>query len=114
MIKLTKKCLKTSFLERFTKDKTLLLMFQVWQGMPGINPQVFSASTWERGYFFMFLHFSNFGLQISKNVQANPYRFITERKKGPLNICTKFQRNTWNQTAEAMIENSPFFQNVAF
>ena len=34
-------------------------MFQDWQGIPGINPQVFPASTWERGQFFVFLTFQS-------------------------------------------------------
>ena len=29
-------------------------MFQVLQGMPEINPQVFLASTWEQGHFSFF------------------------------------------------------------
>ena len=29
--------------------KRFLVMFQVWQRISGINPQDFSASTWERG-----------------------------------------------------------------
>ena len=41
-------------------DKTLLMTFEVGQGVSGINPQGFHASVWERGYFFVFFHFSNF------------------------------------------------------
>ena len=32
-------------------------MFQVWHGTPEINAQVFPASTWERGHFFVFSTF---------------------------------------------------------
>ena len=62
----------------------LLIMFQVWQGIPGINLQVVLASTWEQGLFFVFSHldYSN-----SKNIQANPCGFIRDNKKGPLQIC---------------------------
>ena len=78
-------------------------MFQVWQGIPGINLQVFPVSTWEQGHFFVFLHFSNFGLQ---NLQKYSSKFLwiyCDNKKGPLNKCAKFHRNICNQMAEAMI-----------
>ena len=38
-------------------NETLLVMFQVRQGIPGINSQVFSTSAWERGHFPVFLLF---------------------------------------------------------
>ena len=41
----------------------LFVVFQDRQGIPGINPQVFPASTWERRQFFVFFYFSKFGLQ---------------------------------------------------
>ena len=39
---------------RRNTNKTLLVIFQVWQEIPGINPQVSPESTWERGHFFVF------------------------------------------------------------
>ena len=51
----------------------------------------------------MFSTFKTLDYRISKNVQANPCGFIPDNKKGPLNNRAKFQGNTWNQTAEAMI-----------
>ena len=60
-------------------NETLLFMSQVCQGIPGINPQVFPASIWERGHFFVFSNFSNFGLQNLQNIQANPL-FVVRKK----------------------------------
>ena len=55
MIKLTKKVLKGLISGTFNEGiRTPLVMFQVLQGIQGINPQVFSASTWERGHLFVF------------------------------------------------------------
>ena len=35
-----------------------LVIFQVGQGIAEINPQDFLVSTWERGHFLVFFHFS--------------------------------------------------------
>ena len=65
-------------------------MFQVKQGIPGINPQVFSASTWERCYFFVFSTFQTLDYRIFKNIQANLCGFILDNKQGPLNKYANF------------------------
>ena len=81
----------------------LLVMFQVWQGMPGINRQVFPASTWKRGHFSCVSTFETLDYRISKNFEANPCEFIGNNKKGALNKYDKLHWNTWMQTVGAMI-----------
>ena len=71
-------------------NETLLVMLQIWQGIPGINPQVFPASTWERGHFFVFCTFQTLDYRISKTIQGNPCGFIHDNKNGPQNKCAKF------------------------
>ena len=75
-------------------------MFSVWQGIPGINPQVFPALTGERGYFLHFSTFETLDYSKSKTVQANPLGFIPDNKKGPLDKHAKFHWNTLEQTAD--------------
>ena len=67
--------------------KRFWVMFQVWQRLPGINPQAFPTSTWEPGHFFMFFHFSKY----LQNIQLNPCGFILDIKKVPLKKSAKFQ-----------------------
>ena len=81
----------------------LLVMFQVWKRIAGVNPQVFPASTWEQGHCFLFFNFQILDYRIFKYIKANPCGFILDNNKGPPNKCAKFHWNTWNQMAEAMI-----------
>ena len=55
-------------------------MFWVWQGILGINPQGFPASTWEKDHSFVFSIFENLDYSISKTIQANPCEFIPGNK----------------------------------
>ena len=59
-------------------------MFQVWHGIPEVNPPDFPASTWVRG------HFSSLDYRIFKNNQANSCQFIPDNKKRPLNKGVTF------------------------
>ena len=68
-------------------------MFQVRKGIPGINPQVFPASTWEQGQFFMFFRFSNFGLQ---NLQKYPSK--------SLRIYSSYQERTAKQMCQVSLK----------
>ena len=89
-------------------------MFEVWQGIPGINPEGVPASTWERGQVFVFSTFQTLDDGISKNIPGNPCGFIRGNKKGPLNKCAKFH---WNKRQMQSFENSQLFsfpQNVVF
>ena len=56
-------------------------------GIPGINPQVFPSSTWERGHFFVFFDFLIYILdnRISRSFEANPCRFNFDNQKEPPN-----------------------------
>ena len=72
-------------------NETLLVIFQVLQGIRGINPQVFPALTWERGHFFLFSTFQTLDYSITKTVQSNPCGFIRHSKKGPINKFAKFR-----------------------
>ena len=73
------------------------------QGIPGINPQVFSTLALEGDHFLCFSTFQAFDYKISKNIEINPWRLVLDNKKGPPNNCAKFYWNTWNQMAETMI-----------
>ena len=58
-------------------------MFQLWQGIPGINPQVLPALTWERRHFLCFSTLQTLDYRTSKNIQAYPCRLICNNKKAP-------------------------------
>ena len=68
-----------------------LVMFQVWQGMPGINPQVFLAGPGNEATFSCFPFFQTLNDKISKNIISNPCGFICDSNKEPLNKCAKFR-----------------------
>ena len=89
-------------------NEALLVMFQVWQGIPGINSQVFPATTWERGHFLCFSNFQNLDYRISKNVQANPCGFIRDNKKGLLTDVPNFLKYMEPNGRGNDYENSQF------
>ena len=80
-------------------------MFQIWQGIPGINPKHFPVSTWERDHFFVFSTFQTLDYKISKNIQANPCEFVRESKK---------MRQVSLKYMESNASFFSFLQNVAF
>ena len=107
-------CLKASFLESLMKEykwNTFDYVLSLARNTK-YKSASFPISTWELGHFFVFFHFSNFGLQYPQKHSNKSLRFIRENKIEPL----KFHSNTLNQTAEAMIWNQFFyvFLNAAF
>ena len=107
-----------TFNERIHANETLLVMLQVWQGTPGINPQIFLPRHGNEATFFVF--FSNFqtlDYRISKNVQANPCGFIRDNKEGPLNNCKvslKYVKPNDRGNDLKIASFFSFLQNVAF
>ena len=71
-------------------NETLPVMFQVWQGRPGINPQIFLPRHGNEATFLCFSTFQTLDYKIFKKVEGNPYGFIRDNKKRPLNKCAKF------------------------
>ena len=71
-------------------DETILAMFQVRQGIPGINPQVSLPRHGKEATFSCFSTFQTLDYKISKNNEANPSGFIRDNKKGPLKKCANF------------------------
>ena len=79
--------------------KRFLSCFKYGREIPGINLQVSHAFTWERGHLpclFSTSQTLDYRVSMSKNIQANPYGFILDNKKGPLNKGAKFHCNTCN------------------
>ena len=69
----------------------LLVMFQVKQGIPGINPQVFLPRHGNKATFScVFTLFKIWITEPTKNIQANLCGFIRDNKQGPLNKCANF------------------------
>ena len=54
------------------------------------NPQVFPASTSEKATFPCFFTFEILDSSVSKDIQANPCRFIPGNKKGSVNKYVRF------------------------
>ena len=64
-------------------------MFQVWQGIPGINPQVLLPRHGNEA-IFRISTFQSLDYRMSKSILANPCGFICNKKKGPLNKYENF------------------------
>ena len=115
LIKLTKKCLKASFLEGENFENEGTRMKRFWSSFKSgreYQEQIlkFSLPPLEGGNFLCFSTYQNLDYRISKNMQAKLCGFIRDNKKGPLKKCTKFHWDTWNQMAEAMIWKLPVFK----
>ena len=98
-MKLTKKCLKASFLECLLKEyQVRMKRFWSFSSLGG-NTRNKSASfsclhMRTRPHFRIFSTFHNLDYRISKIIKANSCGFICDNKKGPLNKCAKFHWNT--------------------
>ena len=65
-------------------------MLQVWQGILGINPDVFLPRHGNEATFSCFSTFQILDYSISKNAHTNPYGFIRDNKKGLPDKFAKF------------------------
>ena len=92
---LTKKWLKASFLQRLMKkyEWNILVMFQVQQGIPGINPKIFLPRHGNEVKFSSFSTFQSLDYRISKNIEANLWGLfvITKTTKQMCQVSLKYK-----------------------
>ena len=69
-------------------NKMHLVTFEIGQERSGINPQAFTASSWEQGKLFFF-HEKFLDYSIFQSFQANPCGFMLNITEELLNKCAK-------------------------
>ena len=89
-------------------------MFEIWEAIPGVNPQALPASTWEPGHFFVF--FSLFKLCITESPKIFKYTFgdlLVITRKGHLTNVSSFIE-IHRIKRQRQLQRDPAFKKVDF